>query len=41
MVIPTMVQKVLVQNEAPKSAVEWGATEIKRLVDESKAKMKK
>jgi multiple sugar transport system substrate-binding protein len=40
LVIATMVQKVLVQNEAPKSAVEWGATEIKRLVDEAKKKQK-
>lgn len=41
LVIPTMVQKVLVQNENPKAAVEWGATEIKRLVDDAKAKMKR
>ncbi|MGE3269133.1 MAG: ABC transporter substrate-binding protein [Chloroflexota bacterium] len=41
MVIPTMVQKVIVQNEAPKSAVEWGAGEMKRLVDQAKAKMKR
>jgi multiple sugar transport system substrate-binding protein len=41
LVVATMVQKVLVQNEAPKSAVEWGATEIKRLVDEAKAKIKR
>ena len=41
LVIATMVQKVVVQNESPKSAVEWGATEIKRLVDESKAKAKR
>jgi multiple sugar transport system substrate-binding protein len=41
LVVATMVQKVLVQNESPKSAVEWGATEIKRLVDESKAKQKR
>jgi multiple sugar transport system substrate-binding protein len=41
MVIPTMVQKVLVQNEAPKSAIEWGVTEMKRLVDEAKAKQKR
>jgi hypothetical protein len=41
LVVATMVQKVVVQNETPKSAVEWGATEIKRLVDEAKAKMKR
>ncbi|MCC6178879.1 MAG: extracellular solute-binding protein [Chloroflexi bacterium] len=41
MVIPTMVQKALVQNESPKSAVEWGATEMKRVVDDAKKKAKK
>lgn len=40
LMIATMVQKVLVQNESPQSAVEWGATEMKRLVADSKAKMK-
>ena len=41
LVIATMVQRCLVQNESPKAAVEWGATEMKRLVEEAKAKMKR
>jgi multiple sugar transport system substrate-binding protein len=40
LVIPAMVQRVLVQNETPKAAVEWGATEIKRVVDDARAKSK-
>ena len=41
LVIATMVQRCLIQNETPKAAVEWGATEMKRLVEEAKAKLKR
>src|SRR3712207_2811951 len=40
LVIPTMVQRTLVQNEDPKAAVAWGAEEMKRLVDDARKKMK-
>ena len=38
MIIPTMVQKVVIQNEAPKAAVEWAASEMKRVVEDAKKK---
>ncbi|MDP8924819.1 MAG: extracellular solute-binding protein [Chloroflexota bacterium] len=40
LVIPTMVQRTLVQNEDPKVAVQWGAEEMKRLVDDARKKAK-
>jgi multiple sugar transport system substrate-binding protein len=41
LVIPSMVQRVLIENEDPKAAVAWGATEMKRLVDDAKQKRRK
>ena len=38
LVIPTMVQRALVENEDPKAAVQWGAEEMKRLVDDARKK---
>lgn len=40
LVIPTMVQRALIQNEEPKAAVEWGAAEMKRLVEDARSKRK-
>lgn len=39
-VIETMVQRAIVSNEEPKAAVDWGASEIKRVTEESKKKLK-
>ena len=39
-IIETMVQRSIVSNEEPKAAVEWGASEIKRVTEESKKKLK-
>ena len=36
-----MVQRCVIQNESPKAAVDWGAGEMKRIVDDAKAKMKR
>ena len=40
LVIPAMVQRVVVQNESPKAAVEWCVGEIKRVVADANAKAK-
>jgi len=40
LVIPAMVQRVVVQNESPKAAVEWCVGEIKRVVADANAKSK-
>ncbi|MDP8924821.1 MAG: hypothetical protein M3O34_18370, partial [Chloroflexota bacterium] len=40
-IIPTMVQKVIVENQEPKAAVEWATAEMKRVVEDAKQKQKR